>query len=324
MKRIKQSLTNAIKIGTAAIFAIVFAEMMNLSFTISAGIVAILSVAPTKKETIKTASNRFYAFIVALILCYTCFTLLGYGLTGFFVYLFTFILICQWQGWASAMAMNSVLISHFLTFEVMNFATVYNEVALYCLGTGFGILVNLHLHENVHFMEQMEQETDEQIKMILERMAQRICNRDMEDYNGLCFGTIRKSLQKASAIAEENYLNKWDKKDTWDIRYIALREQQAHILYNIYKRVRKLHTTPVTAECISQFIQKLCDSYDKNTTADEFLEEFYELRSILRDSPLPVTRKEFEDRAELYGVLGDIEEFMLAKKEFTQENGYKL
>lgn len=62
----KTKILNTCKIGLAAILAILLAQVLQLTFAVSAGIVAILSVAPTKKETIKTAIGRFFAFLVAI------------------------------------------------------------------------------------------------------------------------------------------------------------------------------------------------------------------------------------------------------------------
>lgn len=312
----KNKIFNAFKIATAAIGAIFCAELLALDFAISAGIVAILSVGATKKETFKTAGNRFRAFGVALLLSFLCFSLVGYTTEGFFLYLFFFILICQWRGWASAMAMNSVLISHFLTFGIMDQASLTNEILLYLIGTSFGVFVNLHLHENVFFMEKMEHETDEQIKSILVQMAGLITDRSLPDRTEECFVKIRQSLRTANEIAEINYQNKLRKTDTFDIRYIDLRAQQNHILYNIYKRVKRIHTAPLTAQSIADFLQYMADTFHKDNRADVYFDHFLSLQQLLEDSPLPETRKEFEDRAELYGILGDIMEFIQAKKDF--------
>ena len=46
---------NPIKIITATILAVLTAQLLKLNFAISAGIVAVLSVQPTKKETLNTA-----------------------------------------------------------------------------------------------------------------------------------------------------------------------------------------------------------------------------------------------------------------------------
>lgn len=74
-----KNLVFALKVGIAAVAAILIAEALQLQFALSAGIVAILSVAFTKKETMKTAINRFVAFLVALIIAAGCFYWLGFN-----------------------------------------------------------------------------------------------------------------------------------------------------------------------------------------------------------------------------------------------------
>jgi len=49
------------------------------------------------------------------------------------------------------------------------------------------------------------------------------------------------------------------------------------------------------------------------------MEEFRLLDAGLKKDPLPVERKEFEDRAELYGLLRHIEEFIQLKMEFSRK-----
>lgn len=311
---------NGLKIATAAVVAITLAFLLGLDSHVSAGIVAILSVGSTKRETMKTASNRFWAFLVALVLSFFCFEGVGYDLNGFYLYLFLFILVCQWKNWQSAMAMNSVLISHFLTFEEMTLPTVINEIALFTIGTSLGICANLHLRENQHFMKELQEEADEQIRTILSRMAQRLVSAPMEDYNGSCFISMKKCLRIATITAEENYMNRLKNPNTWTMNYIAMREKQVQILYSIYKRIEKLTVTPVTAQLISDFLNKLATAYEQGVDLDTLFLEFKELQTSLASSPLPVTRPEFEARAQLYAILGNIEELLLVKYNFLVEN----
>ena len=110
----KSILTNTVKITVAAVLAILCAQALKLDFAVSAGIVAILSVQPTKKETLRTALARLLAFAVALLISITLLNLLGFTVPVFFLYLLIFILVCQWRKWIYSMAMDYVLISHFL------------------------------------------------------------------------------------------------------------------------------------------------------------------------------------------------------------------
>jgi uncharacterized membrane protein YgaE (UPF0421/DUF939 family) len=200
----KSIIINTLKISVAAILAILCAQALKLDFAVSAGIVAILSVQPTKKETLRTAIARLLAFAVALAISITLFNLMGFTVPVFFIYLAVFILICQWRKWISAMAMDSVLISHFLSFGKTGLTEIKNEVLLFVLGVGFGILVNLILHKKTNYIERLKNETDEQIKLVLHRMALRIQNPDLADYDGSCFDSLNQSIFTAKKQAEEN------------------------------------------------------------------------------------------------------------------------
>ena len=212
----KSIITNTIKITLAAVLAILCAQALQLDFAISAGIVAILSVQPTKKETLRTALARLLAFAVALVISITLLNFLGFTVPVFFLYLLLFILVCQWRKWISAMAMDSVLISHFLSFGKAGLPEIKNEVLLFLLGVGFGILVNLILHKKTDYIEELKNKTDEQIKLALHRMALRIQNPALADYDGSCFSSLNISLFTAKKQAEENFNNQFSKKDTFE------------------------------------------------------------------------------------------------------------
>ena len=312
----KSIITNTIKISAAAILAIICAQALKLDFAVSAGIVAILSVQPTKKETLRTALARFLAFAVALVISIALFNLLGFTIPVFFIYLVIFILVCQWRKWISAMAMDSVLISHFLSFGKTGTAEIKNEVLLFALGVGFGILVNLILHKKTDYIEELKNQTDEQIKQTLHRMALRIQNPDLADYDGSCFTSLNKSLFTAQKQAEENYNNQFTKKDTFDSRYLDMREKQTKILYEMYKAVRELHTVPATAQLLSDFLKKVSNEYHKNNDVKSLLEELALIHDKMKSLPLPQTRTEFEDRANLFILMERLKEFLQLKRDF--------
>ncbi len=301
---------HAAKIALAAIIAIVLADLFKLEYSVSAGIVAILSVAFTKRETIQTAINRFLAFVVALVIAGICFNTIGYNTYGFFVYLLLFILVCQFLGWNSAMAMDSVLISHFLSFKCMDLHALTNEMGLFLIGVGIGIIANIFLRENKDYMRRMERETDDLIKLALHRMSLRIMDPKLPDYDGRCFDTLRETLDEAAALARMNYMNRWSKKEMADIEYIAMREKQADILYEIYKHLSRIETVPVTAELLSRFFEDVSTRYPFDDSVDELLQEFGRLDLSMKEMPLPVERKEFEDRARLFAIMRGMEEFL--------------
>ena len=305
---------NTVKITLAAIVAILVSYYLNLSFYIASGIVTILTIQSTKRDTFKTAIERFVAFVIAIVIAYICFSLFGYTILGFSFYLVFYILICQFFKWYSSMAMNSVLISHFLSFQVMDVSTIGNEFGLFIIGVGLGIIANLHLKKNVYIQE-LKNEADNQIKYILLRMAKRLVT-EVDRYDGTCFDTLHSLIAKAKSMSIENEKNSIFRLDTFDSEYIRMRARQTQILYEMYKNIRELQTQPFTAQTISDFLVKVASEYHVKNDCETLLEEFKSINEVMKSVPLPSNRDEFEDRARLFAILRLLEEFLFVKKDF--------
>ena len=84
------------------------------------------------------------------------FCLLGVSVPDFGLYLLLYLLVCFKMKWYSSMAMNSVLITHFLSFKEITFSGVVNEMQLFVAGVGFGILANLDLHQDKEMINQLK------------------------------------------------------------------------------------------------------------------------------------------------------------------------
>lgn len=317
-KRYLTAIMNSIKIVLAAVVAILLANLLQLDFAISAGIVAILTIQPTKKETIKVAVGRLLAFLAALAIAFVSFALFGFTVRAFFAYLICYIFICQMFSWHSAMAMNSVLISHFVSLGAMNAETIANEALIFVLGVGCGILANLHLRKRVAYIENLKNKTDEQIIKILSRMSERILNKDISDYNGDCFTHLKEQIRLAQNVATENFNNQFGTRDKYDMEYIAMRERQCQVLYEMYKNARALDTSPNTAGTISSFLKNMAEVFARENDGKQLMAEFGEMDAYMKSQPLPTNRKEFEDRARLFVLMRCIEEFIEIKMVYSE------
>ena len=322
MKKVnKDVLIQAAKVVLAAVIAICFAEVLRLKYAVSAGVVAILSIQPTKTETVKTALGRFYAFISALLIAGISFGLLGVHLNAFFLFLALYILVCQIFGWHAAMAMNSVLISHFVSEGEMTFPTIMNEVLIFLIGVIAGIVANLHLHKRERYIRELEQSADEQIVKILSRMSERVVNMDISDYNGECFVVLEKMIRKAKDAAEVDYKNQFRKEDTYDMDYLKMRDEQCEVLFEMYKSARALSSSPATAKKISDFMALMAKSYARENDGTMLMKLFQEMDKDMKEQPLPVSREEFENRARLFSLMRYMEEFLQIKIDFAGKYG---
>ena len=102
------------------------------------------------------------------------------------------------------------------------------------------------------------------------------------------------------------------------MRYIDMRKNQCEVLYEMYKRIGLLYVTPVQAQMIAQFLEKVAHENQREHDVQNLLEELDELFSIMKSTPLPVKREEFENRAILFVFMTNIKEFLQIKYEFAK------
>lgn len=314
----KKIIINSGKISIAVALAIGIANLLQLEFAISAGIVAILTILPTKRETVKTAAERLLAFVIAMGIAYICFEVLGTNQWAFMIYILPYAFICCLRKWNAAIAMNSVLISHFISLGSMNVHTVTNELLIFGIGVGIGIFMNLHLRSDRTAMNNLKKQTDEQIARILRRMGERINDRNLADYNGDCFKMLEHIIREAKNTAEMNYKNQLKSQRDKDAAYISMRNRQYAVLREMYKMVSTLETTPGTARVISDFFYNMADAFHESNDCKELLERFSEMEAYMEEQSLPTNRQEFEDRARLFMLMSYIQEFLEIKESFME------
>ena len=316
MKKI--SALKALKIAGAAIGAILFADLLDLQYSITAGIITVLSIQNTKRETLKTARNRTLAFLCALIISWVCYNTLGFHVLSFAIYLLVFAFLCLIAKWPEAIAMDSVLISHFLTEKSFDITILTNEILLFLIGTTFGIVVNLLLRRKGNEFDAFAQEVDEEIKGIIGRMAINLRIPDKQNYNGDCFIRLEDKITAAKNSALQNWNNTLWNNSTYELNYIKMRENQKRVLKNIYNSIKMICYLPKQTEEVAKFLTKIQEEYHRDNDVEQLLKGIHTMYEEMREEKLPVSREEFEARAVLFYILKQLEELLELKREFIK------
>ena len=134
----KSSVFNAAKISLGCAAAIVISTLIGLKYSITAGLITVLSIQNTKRETLNIAVKRIVSFFAAIVISYISFKLLGYTTIGFAVYIFAFILVCGLLNSQSAIVPVSVLITHILAEQRFSVRVLANEFMILFIGAGVG------------------------------------------------------------------------------------------------------------------------------------------------------------------------------------------
>lgn len=309
-------LLKSLKIAVAAVLAIAIAGEFGLQYSATAGIITVLSIQNTKRETLKSAGNRALAFLCALLLSGVCFALLDFTLWAFVLYLFLFALLCIRMGWMEALAMDSVLITHFLAEQNMGPEMLLNEILLFLIGAGMGIGVNLLLHKKEGEFERLADVVDEQIKGILHRMSLWLPQEDKSEYGSDCFARLEEALEAAKRCAATNYNNALWSQDSYEMDYIRMREQQSVVLKEIYVNIKRITFLPKQAQQVAELLARIENDYHKKNTVEGLLEELKLFLGDMKSQALPEDREEFEARAILFYILMQLKTLLQLKRDF--------
>lgn len=313
-----------IQLTAAAILAIAAANLLGLKFSATAGIITILSIQNTKKETLYVAGRRGLAFVCALCLAAVSFKILGFTIAGFAFYLLCFSCICLYFGWTEAIAMDSVLITHFLTEGNMGTGLLLNESGLFLLGTGMGIIANLHLHKRTELFDRLAKSADLKMKEVLKGLEEQLLNREgkgkePKEETVRKLGELEADLSLLKDCAYRNRNNTFFQGSVYEVEYAGMRERQAEVLRRVQASLEMTQSMPRQAEKIAGLLGKIETEYDRENTVETLLEEMQQVFERMRREPLPKQREEFEARAVLFYLLKQLEEFLELKRDFVKE-----
>lgn len=314
-----KTIFNAGKIALGCVISMIIAALLGLKYNATAGLITILSIQNTKKETVITAIKRLLAFFCAVLIAAVCFSVIGYNTFSFGVYLFIFVVICTIFEWQMATVPISVLVTHLLAEKNIGAEILLNEFLIFVIGAGVGTLINLHLHNDRTKMNIRRESLDNEIKAVLERMSQRILIDDKSDYNADCFKKIKYLMFEAQQTAYTNKNNMLLHSDSYDIDYLKMRENQCSVLLGMYKSILKISVTPEQAAVISDFLKKTSVEYHEKNDVKKLIAELDDIFAHMRFQKMPETRTEFENRAVLYSLMLQIKDFLNIKYEFIEK-----
>lgn len=318
--RLKKILLLALKIGIGGSLAYCIAEFMQLQFASSAGIIALLTLQTTRWETLKLSIRRvisyLFTFGVCAILCMIMTsTWIEYGL-----YLFVLVVITEFLGWRSVVSVNAVIAAHLISTRDFSTEFLGNELLLVVIGITIAILLNaLHLndaHESgiIKAMRYVEHK----MKEILEEMAgylyyQQVGKPVWDDIHDL-----ETHLDEYLDSAHEFQNNTFESHPEYYINYFRMRKEQCDALDNMHGQLRKMRTMPEGAEVVSEFIKEISEHVTEMNDPQALIEKLQRTVDHIGDGKLPESREEFENKALLYHVLMDLEEFLLYKQRFIE------
>jgi len=323
--KVKLELVNTVllsaKIGIGSSVAIYIAELLGLQYATSAGIITLLTLITTRWGTFRLSLQRLLTYAVSVGICWLVFSLIPSMWIEYGVFLFFVVLMTEWLGWRSTLSVNAVIGTHFLTTQDFSAAFVINELLLVVIGITIAIILNLfHVnstHENgiIQSMRHVEHEMKKLLTELSSYLMQSATGAHVWDD----LIHLEKELEDYLEMASEYHHNTFQSYQDYYMSYFEMRMKQCGAIHNLHSELRRMRQMPKQAHIVADYILSISEYLTEMNDPKKQIEELERILEELRREPLPKTHEEFENRAELYHVLMDIEEFLLYKKRFVEE-----
>ncbi|MEG0051377.1 MAG: aromatic acid exporter family protein [Terrisporobacter sp.] len=313
-----------IKLSLGSSLAIFIANLFNLHYSTVAGVITLLVVKDTKKETLKGALGKLLGFVLCTAYSYACFTLLGYNLLSFSIYTLLIIGTCFVLNIRYVIAMCVVIASHYLLQESMSYEWILNESGLFLIGASIGIIINMFMPSNIKNIYMGQEKLQEEVSLILLNISYIITNPNMKTILENKLDTLNTLIDNSTSHAYENINNNLLSDTKFFLEHMEIIKNQRDILYNLYELTSELSYVPKQAYVISNFINKIGNTSFNAETGSSLLSELDRISKNMKDQPLPKNRDEFENRAILFLCLVEIRKLLVNRinAQYLRDNNY--
>ena len=142
--RYRKIISRALKIAVGSSLAIFVAQLLGLQNATSAGIITLITIVTSRRETIQLSYQRVMTFFLSVILACVIFQAVPWAWIDYGIYIFVMAVICQLLNWDSTVSLNAVIGTHFLTSQDFSLIFILNEFSLVLIGIVFAIRLNLY------------------------------------------------------------------------------------------------------------------------------------------------------------------------------------
>ena len=301
-----------IKTAIGAGVAIWLAQLMDLEFAVSAGILTILCIDTTKRRSLATSYERGASAICALICSLFFFHWFGYGPFVFTVFVLLFLPVLISIRLQSGFVTSMVIALHVLTVGECSIALAINELLLIFIGVGVALIMNSYMPNLNAKLEGYQQQIEFYIKTILDEFSSYLTQGD-RGWNGEELQLLSDLLHQAKSVAVQKTENHVFRHENQYYVYFSMRQKQLDILERMLPIIASLQDDVPQRQMVADF---LCELRDRVSPANQTSESFATLHTLRESSkalPLPVSRSEFETRANLFHLLNEMERYLRIK-----------
>ncbi|ANU19344.1 hypothetical protein BBI15_03525 [Planococcus plakortidis] len=303
------------KTALGAAIAIYLAQLIGLDYYVSAGILTILCIQPTKKKSVRAAFSRFVASMIAIGFAFVFFELGTYHpvVLGFMILLFIPVLVSF--GFSDGFVSSAVILLHLYDAKNLTGGLFLNELMLMVIGFGTALIVNMYMPSIEKKLDRYREEVERLYSTIF-RETTIYLRHGESDWTGKELMESEKLIEKAKALAYQDVENHLLRHENKYYHYFDMREQQLQIIERILPKITALPVIVGQTQLVADFLEDLSEHVHSGNTADQYITKLDRLKANFAEMPLPDTHEKFLAMADLNAIIQEMETYLEIKQSY--------
>ncbi len=314
----RDSWIQVFKIGIGSAIAIFIANKLGLSYATSAGIVTLLTIQNTRRDTFQLAVRRVLSFIVTMCIAWICITYVPIDVVSFGVFMLLLVGISYCLDWNGAISVNAVIGTHVLMSEKsLTWDLIWNEAAMVMIGIIIAVLFNMRMPSQEKGLQSDINHIDRYLIENLHSVADHLCSHAKLNKDRKHLRTVLHHISKAIDRAYANRKNTLKSHSDYYIHYLELRKEQCELLLHVYYIVAHHDFVVEEANMVGDLIREVADHLYVQKEIGMVKAKVHKASTSILHGDMPKDHAEFESRAVLYQILCELREFLWHQEEFV-------
>lgn len=314
-------LIRGIKLSIGAMLGIWIAYFLRLSHPLTAGVIVLLSLGPTKRSSIEIALVRVKALTLALVLASGTFWLLGFTVYAFGWFLFVYIPFVLTFKLEDGLVIGSVLSSHLILAAASDFDILLNTLMLFVIGVVVALVFNLYMPNMSQKIVKDQCEIEDKFREILLIMATML--RGDRNFDETPLLAAEELINNALLRAQANEENDLRTDASYDVSYTRMRKMQLDCLSRMFELGCKIDMDLIQAGLVADLLAEFSRLLSEFNSGERLLQRWMSVLAACQAGLLPKSRREFENRAILFQYLSELRYMVELKLAFSREYGEK-
>ncbi len=313
----KSILHTTFKLVIVGVVSATIAYLFNLRDYLLVGMLGILSISLTKKDTILNGVKRYLDVLLGLLLGTIIFLTFGYVLYSLLIFLVLYILLSYIFKIEIGLIPGLVLVRYVYQIGSFETSALLSEIGMISIALIVAVLINLVYPEfSMKQIRKSLSEIDQMLRDHLFMLSLFLIQKDHEV-----------EIMKHHQLLNERILIRFEKVEKEDknlifsndhrfLAYLYMRQNQLNYINQMYDAVKHIQVIHPYMEKISIYIKELVSDIGTGDKSGHQQMKLDALKQSFKNEALPETREAFETRALLYQMILMIESMLELKSRF--------